>query len=188
MGGIALLFGFAVRWFAIPLIFTMLVAIFSVLGFMLLNARFPWNEKARVFLGDSGSTLLGFLLAWVIRNWGTESQLLTGGTAICGGTTIATLAPVIRARPESVGICLAIVFLLNALAILVLPPVGHWLGMTQAQFGSWVALAIHDTSSVVGAAAIYGEEALEIATTVKLARTLWLIPLVLVQETYKNVC
>ena len=109
-----------------------------------------------------------------------QSRLLSTGTAICGGTAIVTLAPVIRARPESVAICIGIVFILNAIAILVLPWLGHQLEMTEDQFGVWAALAIHDTSSVVGAAAIFGDRALEVATTVKLVRTLLLIPVVLV--------
>ncbi len=108
-----------------------------------------------------------------------QSRLLSTGTAICGGTAIVTLAPIIRARPESVAICIGIVFILNAIAILLLPWVGHYLEMTQDQFGVWVALAIHDTSSVVGAAAIFGDRALEVATTVKLVRTLLLIPVAL---------
>lgn len=122
---------------------------------------------------------LGLLLGRIFGTDLDQSRLLAAGTAICGGTAIATLAPVINARPASVAVCLAIVFLLNAVAILTLPTVGHYLALTQSQFGVWVALAIHDTSSVIGTAALYGEEALEIATTVKLARTLWLIPLVL---------
>ncbi|MGI9328631.1 MAG: YeiH family protein [Pseudomonadales bacterium] len=123
---------------------------------------------------------LGLFLGRMIGTDLDQSRLLAAGTAICGGTAIATLAPVIKARADSVAVCLAIVFLLNAIAILTLPEIGHYLALTQTQFGVWVALAVHDTSSVIGTAALYGEEALEIATTVKLARTLWLIPLVLV--------
>jgi uncharacterized integral membrane protein (TIGR00698 family) len=105
---------------------------------------------------------------------------MSAGTAICGGTAIATLAPLIGARADQVGVAIGIVFLLNALALFGFPVIGHALGMTQTQFGVWVALAIHDTSSVLATAAIYGKEALEVATTVKLGRTLWLIPLALV--------
>ncbi len=105
---------------------------------------------------------------------------MASGTAICGGTAIATLAPLIGARADQVGVAIGIVFLLNAAALFGFPLIGHWLGMTQLQFGMWTALAIHDTSSVLATSAIYGNEALEIATTVKLGRTLWLIPLTLI--------
>lgn len=123
---------------------------------------------------------VGLLLGRLLGTNTSQSRLLASGTAICGGTAIASLAPVIRARAEDIGVCLTIVFVLNAVALLVLPWIGHGLNLTQEQFGVWAALAIHDTSSVVGTAAIYGEEALEVATTVKLARTLWLIPLILI--------
>ena len=105
---------------------------------------------------------------------------MASGTAICGGTAIATLAPLIGARADQVGVAIGIVFLLNAAALFGFPLIGHWLGMSQLQFGMWAALAIHDTSSVLATSAIYGNEALEIATTVKLGRTLWLIPLTLI--------
>ncbi len=109
-----------------------------------------------------------------------SSQLIATGTAICGGTTIASLSPVIGARPEQTGVALTLVFLLNALALFTFPLVGDALNLTQEQFGVWAALAIHDTSSVVATAQLYGEEAATVATTVKLGRTLWLIPLLLV--------
>lgn len=108
-----------------------------------------------------------------------STTLVSGGTAICGGTTIATLAPILGARPEQLGVAIGIVFLLNAVALFVFPPLGAWLGMSQDAFGVFVALAVHDTSSVVATAAVYGDRALEVATTVKLGRTLWLIPLAL---------
>ncbi|MEM1231920.1 MAG: putative sulfate exporter family transporter [Pseudomonadota bacterium] len=132
-----------------------------------------------IVLYVAGALTAGLLLGRLLRTDTDQARLLASGTAICGGTAIATLAPVIRARAESVAVCLGIVFLLNALAILVLPPLGEWLALSQEQFGVWVALAVHDTSSVIGTAAIYGDEALAVATTVKLARTLWLIPLML---------
>ncbi len=122
---------------------------------------------------------LGLGLGALLRNERKSSTLIASGTAICGGTTIASLSPVIHARPEQTGVALAIVFLLNAVAMFSFPAFGNWLGMSQEQFGVWAALAIHDTSSVVGTAAIYGEEAAAVATTVKLGRTLWLIPLLL---------
>jgi uncharacterized integral membrane protein (TIGR00698 family) len=113
-------------------------------------------------------------------------QLIASGTAICGGTTIASLSPVIHAKPEQTGVALTLVFLLNAVALFTFPIVGEYLSMTQEQFGVWAALAIHDTSSVVATSAIYGEEAVKVATTVKLGRTLWLIPLLLVASVFQR--
>ena len=148
-----------------------------------MNVEALWSvsqDYSVLIVGYILSTLcVGLILGRFLRVDIDQARLLVSGTAICGGTAIATLGPVIRARSESVAVCLAIVFLLNAIAILVLPKVGIYLEISQTQFGVWVALAIHDTSSVVGAAAIYGDEALQVATTVKLVRTLWLIPLVL---------
>ena len=148
-----------------------------------MNVEALWSvsqDYSVLIVGYILSTLcVGLILGRFLRVDIDQARLLVSGTAICGGTAIATLGPVIRARSESVAVCLAIVFLLNAIAILVLPKVGIYMEISQTQFGVWVALAIHDTSSVVGAAAIYGDEALQVATTVKLVRTLWLIPLVL---------
>jgi len=123
---------------------------------------------------------IGLLLARGLRLERESGWLMASGTAICGGTAIATLAPLLGARADQVGVAIGIVFLLNAAALFSFPAIGHWLGMSQVQFGMWAALAIHDTSSVLATAAIYGNEALEIATTVKLGRTLWLIPLTLI--------
>lgn len=103
--------------------------------------------------------------------------LITSGTSICGGSAIAAISPVIKANHKTISIAIGIVFFLNAMALFIFPPLGHVLNLTQQQFGIWCAVAIHDTSSVVGAALEYGDEALQIATTVKLARTLWIIPL-----------
>lgn len=108
------------------------------------------------------------------------STLITCGTAICGGSAIAAIAPVIRAHNDHISVALGTVFLLNSVALMIFPALGHFFGLTEHQFGLWCAMAIHDTSSVVGAAAKYGKTALEIATTVKLARTLWIIPLALI--------
>lgn len=124
-----------------------------------------------------GTLLLGFLFALALRSKDTETWLLTGGTAICGGTAIATLSPILGARPQQFAVATALVFLLNALALLTFPSIGWYLGLSEEVFGAWAALAIHDTSSVVATAALYGDRALEVATTVKLGRTLWLIPL-----------
>ena len=105
------------------------------------------------------------------------SYLIASGTAICGGSAIAAVGPIAKANESEMSVSLATVFVLNALALFLFPVLGHWLGLTQHQFGLWAAIAIHDTSSVVGAGAGFGEEALKVATTVKLARALWIIPL-----------
>ena len=107
------------------------------------------------------------------------SYLISTGTAICGGSAIAAIAPIIDADENEVAIALGTVFILNSVALFLFPPLGHYLGLTMKQFGMWSAIAIHDTSSVVGAAARYGDEALKIATTVKLTRALWIIPVAL---------
>ena len=105
------------------------------------------------------------------------SYLIASGTAICGGSAIAAVGPIAKANPNEMSVSLATVFVLNAVALFLFPVLGQWLGLTQHQFGLWAAIAIHDTSSVVGAGASFGEEALKVATTVKLARALWIIPL-----------
>ena len=107
------------------------------------------------------------------------SYLISSGTAICGGSAIAAVGSVIKAKPANMSVALAVVFVLNAIALFIFPSIGHWLGLSQQEFGTWAAIAIHDTSSVVGAGAAYGEEALKVATTIKLTRALWIIPLAL---------
>lgn len=104
------------------------------------------------------------------------AYLISAGTAICGGSAIAAVGPVVKANDNEMSMALGTIFILNAIALFIFPPIGHLLGMTQEQFGMWAAIAIHDTSSVVGAGAAYGEKALEIATMVKLTRALWIIP------------
>ena len=138
------------------------------------------NYAALILIFVAGTLIAGLVIGRLVRADEDQARLLSAGTAICGGTAIATLAPIIRARPESVAIAIGIVFLLNAVAIVLLPWLGHALEMTEDQFGVWVAMAIHDTSSVVGAAAIFGDRALAVATTVKLLRTLLLVPIALV--------
>ena len=113
-----------------------------------------------------------------------QSYLLASGTAICGGTAMASVAAVIKAKPEDLLPALSIVFILNALAVIFFPLLGNWIGLTEDQFGSWVALAIHDTASVIGAASVMGERAIEVAATLKLGRTLWIVPLVLFSAWY----
>jgi uncharacterized integral membrane protein (TIGR00698 family) len=120
---------------------------------------------------------LGLLLGKLLKIRGKASYLITMGTAICGGSAIAALAPITEANEEEISISMGTVFLLNSVALLAFPVVGRWLHLTQNQFGLWAALAIHDTSSVVGAATKYGPQALTIGTTVKLARALWIVPI-----------
>ncbi len=126
-----------------------------------------------------GTLLLGALLGKLFNIDKKTSHLISSGTAICGGSAIAAVAPVIRANEQQISVSLGIVFILNSIALFIFPILGHALNLSQHQFGLWSAIAIHDTSSVVGAASAYGKEALETATTVKLARALWIIPLAL---------
>jgi uncharacterized integral membrane protein (TIGR00698 family) len=152
-----------------------------LLGFRL-NASVLWQTSSG-HVEQVGGTVLGALLLglWIGRRLHLEdnlARLIAAGTAICGGSAIAALAPVLRARADQVAVAVAVVFSLNCVALFVFPPLGHWLGLSQAQFALWSAVAIHDTSSVVGAAAHYGDAALELATTLKLGRALWIVPIV----------
>ncbi|MBL7992580.1 MAG: putative sulfate exporter family transporter [Candidatus Kapabacteria bacterium] len=129
--------------------------------------------------GIAGTLSLGLLLGKFLGVRGHSSYLISVGTAICGGSAIAAVAPVLKADETEISVALGTVFVLNALALFLFPPLGTALGLTQEQFGVWAAIAIHDTSSVVGAAAKFGSEALATATTVKLSRALWIIPVTL---------
>jgi uncharacterized membrane protein YadS len=124
----------------------------------------------------AGTLCFGWLLGRLLKIEKKTSLLISGGTAICGGSAIAALSPVIRADQRQVSVALGTIFVLNSIALFLFPFVGHLLHLSQMQFGLWSAIAIHDTSSVVGAAGKYGPDALAIATTVKLARALWIIP------------
>lgn len=159
-----------------------LQAAIVLLGFKL-NLQTVWELSATYTWGVAlfvlGTLAAGYLYSRALRSERIPSALIISGTAICGGTTIATLSPVIGARPHETAVTLSLVFLLNVVALFIFPLIGHWLELTELEFGLWSALAIHDTSSVVATAAIYGDEAAEVATTIKLGRTLWLIPLVL---------
>jgi len=126
-----------------------------------------------------GTLLVGFLIGKLLKVEDKTSNLIASGTAICGGSAIAAVAPVIDADTEEISVSLGTIFILNSVALFVFPMVGHWLNLSQNQFGIWSAIAIHDTSSVVGAAQSYGSEALTMATTVKLARALWIAPVAL---------
>jgi uncharacterized integral membrane protein (TIGR00698 family) len=122
----------------------------------------------------------GLLLTKLLKVESRTGLLISAGTAICGGSAIAAVAPVINAKHSEISFSLIVIFILNAIALLIFPAIGHHFHMSQQVFGNWAAIAIHDTSSVVGAGATYGAEALEVATTVKLIRALWIIPLSLV--------
>ncbi|MGR5149626.1 YeiH family protein [Photobacterium alginatilyticum] len=121
--------------------------------------------------------IIGYLLTKLLKIEQKTGHLIASGTAICGGSAIAAVAPAINARDDQTSLALATVFVLNSVALFVFPALGHFLEMSQHAFGTWAAIAIHDTSSVVGAAGAYGDEALKTATTLKLARALWIIPI-----------
>lgn len=153
------------------------------LGFgMNLPELFKTGKEAFLYtaISISFTMIAGYLLGRFFKTPARTSTLISFGTAICGGSAIAAMAPVIKADTEETGVALATVFTLNSIALLLFPLVGHLLGMGEKQFGLWSALAIHDTSSVVGAAAAYGGLALTIGTTVKLTRALWIMPAALI--------
>ncbi|NJB36474.1 YeiH family protein [Croceivirga sp. JEA036] len=128
--------------------------------------------------GITFTFLIAFGLALLLKSDKTITFLVASGTAICGGSAIAAVSTGIKAKPHQTSIALAVVFLLNSVALFLFPPIAHFFELTQNQFGVWCALAIHDTSSVIGASNSYGEDALLVATTTKLVRALWIVPLV----------
>ena len=154
------------------------------LGFgMNLHASLASGKEGMLFTIVSvvGTMLIGMFIGRKLLKVNRDtSYLISSGTAICGGSAIAAVGPVIKAKDSDMSVALATIFVLNAIALFVFPVLGEWLGLTQQEFGTWAAIAIHDTSSVVGAGAAYGEEALQVATTIKLTRALWIIPLALV--------
>ena len=127
-----------------------------------------------------GVMVLGSLIGYWLHLNRKTSYLISSGTAICGGSAIAAVGPVLKADSNKMAVSLGVIFILNSVALFVFPPIGHLLDMTQTQFGTWAAIAIHDTSSVVGAGESYGEVALKAATLIKLTRALWIIPLAFV--------
>jgi uncharacterized integral membrane protein (TIGR00698 family) len=135
-------------------------------------------------IGIAFAMALGLLLGRLASVGGKASFLITAGTAICGGSAIAAISPINHANEEEIGVSMGTVFVLNSIALLLFPAIGHALHLSQNQFGLWAALAIHDTSSVVGAAAKYGDQSLAIGTTVKLARALWIVPVSLLTAAY----
>ncbi|QDE33000.1 YeiH family protein [Shewanella polaris] len=139
------------------------------------------SHNLGLIIGSIFFTLtLGFVLTRLVGLEIKTGHLISCGTAICGGSAIAAVAPAINARNDQIAVSLACVFILNSIALFVFPTIGHALQLSQYDFGVWSAIAIHDTSSVVGAAASYGDEALKTATTIKLARALWIIPVALI--------
>ena len=159
---------------------------YSVIGLgfgMNLQASLASGKEGMLFTIVSviGTLLIGmFVGCKVLKLNRNTSYLISSGTAICGGSAIAAVGPIIKAKDTDMSMALATVFILNAIGLFLFPILGHWLGLSQQDFGTWAAIAIHDTSSVVGAGAAYGEEALQVATTIKLTRALWIIPLALV--------
>ena len=151
------------------------------LGFgMNLHASLASGREGMEFtvLSVFGTLLIGWVIGRRLLGVGRDtSYLISSGTAICGGSAIAAVGPVLRAKDSDMSVALGTIFVLNAIALFVFPVIGHALGMSQQDFGTWAAIAIHDTSSVVGAGAAYGEEALRVATTIKLTRALWIIPM-----------
>lgn len=172
-------------------------AITFLLQFSVVGLGFGMNAYSAVSAGKEGfvltimsifSTLVfGFLLGKWLQTEKKTSHLISCGTAICGGSAIAAIAPVIKSNENQTSIALGVIFILNSIALFVFPFIGHQLDLSQKDFGLWCAIAIHDTSSVVGAANKYGAEALQVATTVKLARALWIIPISLLTAfVFKN--
>ncbi|MEN2416068.1 YeiH family protein [Flavobacterium mesophilum] len=172
-------------------------AITFLLQFSVVGLGFGMNASSAVSAGKEGfiltvfsifSTLIfGFLLGKWLKTEKKTSHLISCGTAICGGSAIAAISPVIKSNENQTSIALGVIFILNSIALFAFPFIGHQLNLSQQDFGLWCAIAIHDTSSVVGAANKYGAEALQVATTVKLARALWIIPISLITAfVFKN--
>lgn len=152
------------------------------LGFgMNAHAALQAGQQGLLFTVASifGTLVLGYVVGRGLGIAPKTSHLIASGTAICGGSAIAAVGPVVKASDEEMSVALGTVFVLNAVALFAFPVIGEALNMSQTQFGLWAAIAIHDTSSVVGAASHYGDQALQVATTVKLARALWIIPVAL---------
>jgi len=158
-----------------------------LLQFSVVGLGFGMNINTALKAGSQGifftvvsilSTFIaGYVISKLLKIEKKTSFLISSGTAICGGSAIAAISPVIKAKEKQISVALGTIFILNSVALFIFPAVGHALQMSQTQFGLWCAIAIHDTSSVVGAAGKYGARALEVATTVKLVRALWIIPL-----------
>ncbi|MEZ7499446.1 putative sulfate exporter family transporter [Flavobacterium sp. Arc3] len=172
-------------------------AINILLQLSVIGLGFGMNVNSAISAGKTGflftvasifsTLLLGLLIGKWLKIDKKTSHLISCGTAICGGSAIAAIAPVIKSDEKQTSVALGVIFILNSIALFLFPAIGHWLHLSQQEFGLWCAIAIHDTSSVVGAANKYGPEALQIATTVKLARALWIIPVTLITAlVFKN--
>lgn len=159
-----------------------------LLQYSVVGLGFGMNVEASLASGKEGmeftiiSVVGTLIIGWFIGRKLLKvdrdtSYLISSGTAICGGSAIAAVGPVLKAKDSEMSVALGTIFILNAIALFIFPMIGHALNMSQHEFGTWAAIAIHDTSSVVGAGAAYGEEALQVATTIKLTRALWIIPL-----------
>lgn len=169
----------------------------KLLQYSVVGLGFGMNLHASLASGKEGMlfTVVSVVCTMIVGMWigcrllkvdKRTSYLISSGTAICGGSAIAAVGPVVKANEGEMSVALATIFILNAIALFVFPVLGCWIGLDQQQFGEWVAIAIHDTSSVVGAGAAYGQEALEVATTIKLTRALWIIPLAIVTSMLFN--
>lgn len=172
-------------------------AITILLQFSVVGLGFGMNATSALAAGKEGLVLTiasifsTIILGYFVGKWfkidKKTSHLISCGTAICGGSAIAAIAPVIKSDEKQTSVALGVIFILNSIALFLFPYIGHQLDLSQREFGLWCAIAIHDTSSVVGAANKFGAEALQIATTVKLARALWIIPIALLTTVlFKN--
>ena len=131
-----------------------------------------------------GVLVFGIILGKLLKLDRSIAYLISTGTAICDGSAIAAVAPIIKAKDTEISVSIGTVFILNAIALFVFPPLGHYFDLSQTQFGTWIAIAIHDVSSVVGAGAAYGEDTLKVATTIKLTRALWIVPVAVVTSIF----
>ncbi|HSN09028.1 MAG TPA: putative sulfate exporter family transporter [Hanamia sp.] len=192
---IALLIGFAIAQFiGHPFLHLNHKATSFLLKISVVGLGFGMNITSAVHAGRegllftvasiTGTLALGLLLGRLLKIEKKTSHLISSGTAICGGSAIAAISPLIKAEEKQISVALGTIFILNSIALFLFPFIGHQLHLSQMQFGLWSAIAIHDTSSVVGAANKYGPEALQVATTVKLARALWIIPVALLTTVF----
>ena len=192
---VALLIGFAIAQFiGHPFLHLNHKATSFLLKISVVGLGFGMNVTSAVHAGRegllftvasiTGTLALGLLLGRLLKIEKKTSHLISSGTAICGGSAIAAISPLIKAEEKQISVALGTIFILNSIALFLFPFIGHQLHLSQMQFGLWSAIAIHDTSSVVGAANKYGAEALQVATTVKLARALWIIPVALLTTVF----
>jgi uncharacterized integral membrane protein (TIGR00698 family) len=187
-GPVALIAGFLfANLFGHPFIHLNKQAVNYMLKFAVIGIGFGMNIEEALKAGSDGFTLtivsiaitliLGYVIGRLFHIEKKITHLISTGTAICGGSAIAAVSPIIDASEKEMSISLGVVFLLNSAALLIFPGIGHLLGLTEYQFGMWSAVAIHDTSSVVGAAQTFGDHALQTATTIKMSRVVWIIPI-----------